>query len=163
MMNEAGNVPRPLRLIKEKCEQYWNEPIEAPETHAALECIHRWATGAEQDNDRLKLELERKLGEEQKEHDDALIDYDELQQENGQLKGVCEEWKRQMAQAAEQYQEVKAQLKTVTEDNGRLREALVEISEQRMMGCPTPSAEIASRVLSEVETFCPDKFSGERR
>jgi len=31
---------RVAERIKAKCEQYWNEPIETPETHAVLKYIH---------------------------------------------------------------------------------------------------------------------------
>ncbi len=37
----------PLQQIRAKCEQYWNLPIAAPETHAALGFIHGLAVEAE--------------------------------------------------------------------------------------------------------------------
>lgn len=39
----------PLELIRAKCEQYWNEPIElcSEEWHVILEYIHRLARSAE--------------------------------------------------------------------------------------------------------------------
>ena len=47
-----------LDNIIAKCEQYWNAPIEAPETHAALEQIHTWAHKAKEDKAALEQKLE---------------------------------------------------------------------------------------------------------
>jgi len=48
----------PLEMIRAKCEQYWNEPLElcSEEWHAILEFIHRLARSAE-------IELEQLQGE----------------------------------------------------------------------------------------------------
>ncbi len=44
----------PLKCILMKCEQYWNEHnICDEEVHASLETIHRWASDAQQENERL--------------------------------------------------------------------------------------------------------------
>lgn len=47
-----------LEIIKNKCEQYWNEVgVGDPEFHVILEFIHRHATAAAAEIERLESEL----------------------------------------------------------------------------------------------------------
>ena len=74
-----------LDKIIAKCEQYWNAPIEAPETHAALEQIHTWAHKAKDDNAALEQRVRglEKAGTDAFLSDDGLLWIGKAEDEHG--------------------------------------------------------------------------------